>query len=239
MTKKHVVLAVLLLCTGALAQAQVADAGFGYRFGDGKGYGTSVISAFAEDPCGDTYARADFGFSTAPWALSSSYLEVSRTLCFWKDTALKGLGIHGEFNGHLNKGNSNWLVGLDYTIPGRNMLKFSASYMFFNGSASSMVPAQFSFLWRCNDVLDVPGLQFRGLLRVWGEETAYWYGDEKPTEKPAGHFIVKATPQLWYSIGRLFGFDNLSLGGEVELSYNYLGHSGFRACPMAGVKIGF
>ena len=43
-------------------------------------------------------------------------------------------------------------------------------------------------------------------------------------------------PQLWYNVGRHFGCDNLNIGGEVELSYDFGTARGFWCRPCAGIK---
>ena len=47
---------------------------------------------------------------------------------------------------------------------------------------------------------------------------------------------ILTEPQIWYNVGRFFGVDNLNVGGEVELSYNFLYQTGFKCRPCLGVK---
>ncbi|MCR5018795.1 MAG: DUF5020 family protein, partial [Bacteroidales bacterium] len=49
-------------------------------------------------------------------------------------------------------------------------------------------------------------------------------------------FSILSEPQLWYNVGKLFGVDNLHVGGEVELSVNFAGHYGFMCNPCIGTK---
>ena len=197
------------------------------------------LQAYADDPFGSTYSRADFAFKAEPLSLCSSYLEVARTLNFWKGTQFEPLGLHVEFNGFMNMDNCNWLFGLDYTLPVKSLVKLSLLYKTFNGGASSNVPLQLSILWDSRDIFGVSGLEFRGRFKVWGENTSYWYGDENPLEHAPAQFIISAVPQLWYSVGQFIGWDGLSIGGELDMSYNYVGCSGFRARPFAGLRFSF
>jgi len=50
------------------------------------------------------------------------------------------------------------------------------------------------------------------------------------------NLVILSEPQLWYNIGSLFGVDNLHIGSEVELSYNFAGMTGFNVMPCLGTK---
>ena len=234
------VLIVLLLSAASLGvRAQVSDVIGGYNFSEDNNGVAAILSSYADDAFGSTYARADFAFRPSPFSLRRTYLEIARSLVFWKGTKFENLGLHAEFNGFMNMDNCNWLFGVDYTLPTKDLVKVSLLYKTFNGNTAATVPVQLSVLWDMRDLFNVSGLEFRGLFKAWGEDTRYWYGDADPKEAGIAYFIIKATPQIWYSAGQFFGWDGLSLGGEVELSYNYLGCSGFRARPMAGLRISF
>jgi len=236
---------VLLIAASFGARAQYsADVIGGYNFSPDRRYASFTLSSYGQDSFGDTFARADLNFAADHSSLASAYLEVARTLNFWKGTSVEGLGVHAEFNGFLYMGNSNWLFGLDYTLPVKDLFKLSIMYKTFNGSARSKVPVQLSLLWDMKDLGNVRGLEFRGQAKAWGETTDYWYGDSVPvltgsSKKDTAYFTVKATPQIWYAVGQFFGWDGLSLGGELELSYNYLGCRGFHARPFAALRFSF
>lgn len=51
-----------------------------------------------------------------------------------------------------------------------------------------------------------------------------------------GKFIFISEPQLWYNVGQFFGVDNLNIGTEIELSYNFAGNHGFYCRPCLGTK---
>ena len=48
-------------------------------------------------------------------------------------------------------------------------------------------------------------------------------------------YVILSEPQLWYCVGQWFHCDNLNIGGEVELSYNFA-NAGFRCNPCVGLK---
>ena len=239
MLRKVLFASVLLLSLAVSSRAQVADVIFGYKSGiNGSGL-YSGLQSYADDRFGSTYARADFSFKNEPFSLSMAYLEIARSFVFWNGTAFEDIALHAEFNGFMNMDNCNWLFGLDYKLPTKDLVKVSLLYKLFNGNATSELPVQLSVLWDSRDLFGVSGLEFRGLFKVWGENTFYWYGDENPKGADPAYFIIKATPQIWYSVGQFIGWDGLSVGGECELSFNYLGCSGLHARPMAGLRFSF
>ena len=102
--------------------------------------------------------------------------------------------------------------------------------------ADQDVPMQFTIVWGIKDLAGITGLAFTGFADFWWE-TLEWGED-----KTKGVFISE--PQVWYNIGQHFGCDNLHLGGEVELAYNFAGawrknyvdNKGFNASPCLGLK---
>ena len=239
MVRRFSLIALLSLAFSIAASAQSADILAGYKFDSASPGPAVTLMAYAPDSFGDTYGRADFSMKTEPMSLSTAYLEVARTLCFWKNTIVEDLGLHAEFNGFMNMDNCNWLFGIDYTLPIEPLVKVSVLYKTFNGSARSNIPMQLSVLWSVDDIFGITGLEFRGLAKVWGETIRYWYSDANPKAAGTAQFAAKVSPQLWYSVGQFFGFDGLKIGGEVEMGYNYLGCSGFRARPFAALRISF
>lgn len=238
--KVSITAAALLLAATIGARAQYsADLIGGYNFSSDTRRAGFCLQTYGQDRFGDTYARADFDFAADHLSLGSASLELARTLVFWKGTPVQDLGLHVEFDGFLNMGSCNWLFGLDYTLPFNDLVKVALSYRLSTGNTSTYVPVQLSLLWDIDDMADIRGLEFRGTAKIWGETTTYWYGDKDPKEADAAYFTVKATPQLWYAVGQFFGWDGLSLGGELEIGYSYLGCSGFRVRPFAGLRVSF
>ena len=64
-------------------------------------------------------------------------------------------------------------------------------------------------------------LTFSGFADWWKQETA------------GGDFIFLAEPQIWYNVTK-----NFSVGGEIELSKNFVS-SDFEAYPTAAIKWNF
>ena len=241
---KKIYASVLLLGAvlfGSHAAGAQTDIRALYNISGSDSVGTLWVESFGTDNWGDTFFQGGFGMKAEPFSLRDGRIEVARDINLWHDTpVLKDFSLHAEYNAIFNMGNSNWLFGVSYTLPvEKNLLRATVSYKTFNGSASSIFPVQLTLMWRLPDLFGVRGLEFRGLAKGWGENTRYWYGEEKPNNGMIGQMILTANPQIWYAFGQFINFDGLSIGAEVELSYHWLGCFGFRARPSAGLKLSF
>ena len=229
----------MLFAVGAKAQTNLQT------FYDlSRGHVTTTLEMFKADKWGDTFFFVDYDYNqrnsddkvVSP---SGSYFEIARALNFWQDSALGALSAHVEYNGGIGFGSQNFLFGANYFMHNAdfsNTFTFELMYKTFNGSASSNVPLQFTFVWGMNNIFGVQGLNFSGFADIWGENTSYWYADPADDQADEGHFIFISEPQLWYNVGNLFGCENLFVGTEVELSYNFAGNSGFYCRPCLGTK---
>lgn len=127
----------------------------------------------------------------------------------------------------------------------------------------SDIPIQFTFVWGMQNLFGVKGLVFSGFLDIWGENVCWNYSDPNLIEismKEAGlnrstltwdntQLVILSEPQIWYNVGQHFGCNNLFIGGEVELAYNFAGgyhggehfneNKGFTVAPCAGIKWAF
>lgn len=68
---------------------------------------------------------------------------------------------------------------------------------------------------------------FSGFMGFW-RESRPWMGTE---------YIFMSEPQFWVNLKRIKGWEevNLSIGGEVELSNNFI-EKGFRVMPSVGAE---
>lgn len=228
----------LAVCHAALAQTDLRCI---YNFASDSPVASAIVETWHVDSWGDNYLNAGFDVTQSPFGLAGGHLDFARNFNFWhKVPVLKDFSLQAEFNGRSFTGNFNALFGLSYTVPlQKNILRASVLYKTFSGGAISLFPMQVTLLWRLYDLFGLRGLDFRGTVRGWGEVTQYWYGDDKPKAADPGFITIAAAPQLWYAAGQFAGAGNLSVGGEVELSYNWLGRSGFHVRPSAGVKLQF
>lgn len=231
-----------LLAVGAFAQTNLQ---LFYDFGSDRKFATATLEGYYGDNWGDTFFFIDYDFTTKDqrdakvFGPMGSYMEIARGLNFWKNSSLKDLSAHVEYNGGIGFGSNNWLFGFNYLLHNAdfsNTFTFELMYKTFNGASKSDMPLQFTFVWGMQDIFGVEGLRFSGFADIWGEKTSYWYAMENPLKEKEANFIFISEPQLWYNIGRLFGCDNFNIGTEIELSANFAGTSGFKCRPCLGAK---
>jgi hypothetical protein len=194
---------------------------------------TSTVEMFRADSYGSTFFFVDMDF--APKAVGA-YGEISRELCFWKDSKLNWLSAHIEYNGGLNNFMSfdnAWLAGATYSGHSKDFSKtwsISAMYKLIPDTKDVKGKAQehnfqVTGVWGIN--FADGWCTFSGFMDFW-REMRPWQGTE---------YIFMSEPQFWVNLNKLKGWEdiNLSVGGEVELSNNFV-EEGFRAMPAIGAK---
>ena len=100
----------------------------------------------------------------------------------------------------------------------------------YNGGITKNYPINNAWLF------GVKGLKFDGFADFWWE--THYVADDNNNARNA-HTVFITEPQLWYNVGQHFGCENLSIGGEVELSNNFGSTDGFKCRPCLGVKWDF
>ena len=252
MKTNHLALAVALLAALVLlplkAKAQV-NAQILYDFGSDRKYVTLTLEMFKQDKWGSTYFFVDHDFNydkmvteSKNVSLGGTYTEISRALNFWHQSALKNLSLHVEYNGGITKNypiNNAWLFGVEYFIHDKkfkNTLNLELLYKTIRQKEQN-VPMQLTAVWTCNDIFGLKGLKFDGFADFWWETHDVDYREDGTAD--TRHTIFLTEPQLWYNVGRHFGCDNLSVGGEVELTNNFGSTGGFKCRPCLGVKWDF
>lgn len=248
--KKQLFFAALLMATlGLRAQVNIQEM---YDFN--RGHLTTTLEMFKSDKWGSTfffndiYHNNDYSFPT------DYYTEIARSLNFWKDSKLGALSLHVEWNGGLgsNYGVSNaWLFGCEYFLHSadfNNTFTFELMYKNIRSLVKndiSYIPLQFTFVWGMNNLFGVKGLTFSGFLDIWGENITWGIDDNGDAIKT--DWVILSEPQLWYNVGQHFGCDNLNIGGEVEVAYNFTGayptdytdRKGLTVAPCLGIKWNF
>lgn len=228
-----------LLSIGAFAQTNLQ---FFYDFGENRKHVTTTLEMFKGDDWGSTFFFVDYDYANKDahqynfYGANGTYFEIARALNFWQESSLGALSAHVEFNTGT-WGRRNWLFGAEYFMHNddfSNTFTFELLYKTFSYDNASKLPLQFTFVWGMNNLFGVEGLKFSGFADVWGERAGWWMDLDK-CEK-ALQFVSE--PQLWYNVGSLFGCENLSAGGEVELSVN-LYDAGFVCNPCVGLKWDF
>lgn len=248
-TNKLAIVVVVFLATLFTVKAKAqTNAQVLYDFGSDRKFVTLTLEMFKQDKWGSTYFFVDHDFnydkvtdSKHNVSLGGTYTEVSRALNFWQNSSLKNWSLHVEYNGGIYASypiNNAWLFGVEYFMHDKafkNTLTLEALYKTIRKKGQN-VPMQFTAVWACNDIFGVKGLKFNGFADFWWETHGVDYREDGCDTK---HTVFLSEPQLWYNVGQHFGCENLSIGGEVELTNNFGSTGGFKCRPCLGVKWDF
>lgn len=188
---------------------------------------TSTVEMFRPDSFGSTYFFVDMDYTPRT---TGAYWEISRELCFWQNSKMSWLSLHLEFDGGLSNTvsfNNSWLAGLTYSGHSKDFTKtwsVSAMYKLIPGTKNAAGKAQIHNF----QVTGVWGIEFAKGWCTFSGFFDFW----RETE-----FTFMSEPQFWVNLNKIKGWENvkLSLGGEVELSHNFV-EKGFRAMPAVGAK---
>lgn len=241
MQKKLIIAAAVLLGFAAKANAQV-DIQLYYDFGKDRQYASTTIEMFKADKWGDTFFFIDHYFATSDQrknagvgsSVNGTYFEVERGINFWQESALKGLSGYIEYDGS-SWGAGIWCFGAKYFLHSedyKNTFSLALMYDLHYGLGEADVPVKFTGVWGMEDLFGLSGLAFKGFIDIWGNNSTFIVdGGIKDTK-----MTILAEPQIWYKVGQFFGMENLNVGTEIELSYNFAGHKGIMCNPCLGVK---
>ena len=238
-------LALAATATGAAAQTNIQVF---YDFGSDRNYVTTTIEGFYNDNWGNTYFFVDHDFSSSSgstYGLGGTYMEITRCLNFWQNTALSPLSLHIEYNGGVYNTyeiSNAFLAGVDLFLHSKDMryrLNLKVLYKWIDYTEDdfrSMVPMQFTAVRGIDNLFGLKGLNFSGFADFWWEDH-YLYSDHYGEILPeVSHCIFSTEPQLWYNVGRHFGCENFNIGTEIELSYDFGSARGFWCRPCLGIK---
>ena len=199
----------------------------------GRGCVTSTVEMFRPDKGGSTYFFVDMDYTPT---ITGAYWEIAREFNFWQDSKLGWLSAHVEYNGGLNTAlsfNNNFLLGATYSGHSKDFSKtwsLSALYKVMPGvirlNGNSQIHGfQITGVWGINFAKG--WCSFSGFFDFW-KEAKIWQNTD---------YVFISEPQFWVNLNKIKGWEdvNLSVGGEVELSYNFVG-PGFYAYPAVGAK---
>ena len=200
----------------------------------GRNAATTTVEMFRPDACGSTFFFVDMDYNPR---VSGAYWEISRELCFWKESKVSWLSVHLEYNGGLNTAagsfNNAILGGLTYSGHSKDWSKtwsVSAMYKAIPGTvglSGQRDPHGFQITGVWNLDFFNHWISFNGFADFW-REARPWQGTG---------YIFMTEPQLWVNLRNIKGWEkvNLSLGTEVELSCNFV-DKGFYAMPTVAAK---
>lgn len=260
--KSFAAAAAAVLCAAPLMRAQTNIQVF-YDFGKDRKHVTTTIEGFYSDKWGSTFFFVDHDFNSKNsddevYAPSGTYMEISRALNFWKESSLAPLSLHVEYNGGVYRGytiNNAFLLGAEWFMHNSDFsntltlevmykhINYHGSYDLSGKKNSSKIPLQITAVWGMQDLLGVRGLRFSGFADFWWEgHTVYPYKDSKSegyrdfTKGKKSDIVFLSEPQLWYNAGRHFGVENLNVGTEIEVSYDFGTGKGLFVRPCLGIK---
>lgn len=200
----------------------------------GRNCATSTVEMFRPDSFGSTYFFVDLDYAPK---VTGAYWEIARELNFWQQSKVSWLSLHLEYNGGLNTAagsfNNAWLAGLTYSGHSKDFSKtwsVSAMYKVIPGTvdefgAKQVHNFQITGVWGISFAKG--WCSFSGFIDFWREPRAW-----QQTK-----YILLAEPQFWLNLNKIRGWDkiNLSVGGELELSNNFV-EKGFKVMPAVGLK---
>lgn len=249
--KKLIFVAAAALAFSFTAKAQTNLQVF-YDFGSDRQCVTTTLEGFYGDKWGNTFFFVDHDYPTKKVEgqntnIAGTYWEIARCLNFWQDSKLGFLSLHVEYNGGAYRAypiNHSFLGGVDFFVHSKdfkNTFNFKLLYKGIMGQdafGGNSLPMQFTFVWGMQDLFGVTGLRFSGFADFWGEKhNLFTANDGTPLGNPElSKFVFISEPQIWYNVGQHFGCNNLNLGGELELSYDFGSTKGFKARPCLGLK---
>jgi hypothetical protein len=222
--KKYLLILFLLSPLAAFAQ----NLQLHYDFGDDRKYYTTTLEMFKPDEYGSTFFFVDMDYNASGnKSVSLSYWEIARYVSLkFIDPKLSATVQYND--GHVNGFplGQVWLGGFSYPIDlGFATVNCDLLYRAHHGMDPN---GQVTLTWY-KGFLDNK-LSFTGFLDLWTADKINEKGDVD-----GRNFVLLTEPQLWYNV-----WGHLCLGGEVEISNNFLpGKNKVQVNPTLGFKWNF
>jgi len=222
---KNLVLVIAVFCVFSVeAQNIQLHYDFGrFMYDDlaGRPLLTSTVEMFKSDKWGSTFFFVDMDYKSG--GVDAAYWEISREIRLCKSS----FSAHVEYNGGLNYVRNAYLTGLTYTYNNKT---------FSNGFSLS---AMYKYIQK-QDMNEPHNFQVTGTWYMnFGAFTFSGFADFWREKSVVGDYIFLSEPQLWLLIKRFDEGCKLSIGSEVELSYDFAVRDGFYAIPTAALKWDF
>ena len=205
-----------------------------YDFGKDRKYLTSTVEMFKPDKWGSTFFFADMDYDVGEVkGVSLAYFEIARGFNLGKGP----LAAHIEYNGGFGQYYAGeyfgayqiddaWLAGPDYNYNNEDFTRgitFQMLYKYIRDKHDASF--QLTTVWYLH-MLNKK-LSFVGFADFWKEDMFYPEGEGFTQTE----FIFQSEPQLWYNFT-----ENISVGSEIEIGYNFGGVKGLRLNPTLGAK---
>lgn len=215
--KKIILLFVLFISAQTFAQ----NIQLHYDFGEGREYFTSTLEMFKPDEYGATFFFVDFDYNAqGNKSISLAYFEIARYITIPGANGLSGTIQYNDGTapwgplGHVILAGASYPIDLGFVTLSTDIL-FRKDYL-SDGSGFQLTTSWFKPLFEGK-------LIFTGFLDLWSGK---YFGESK--------LVLLTEPQLWYNIDK-----HLAVGGEVEISNNFLPEDGIQFKPTLALKWNF
>ena len=224
---KKILLSLIVSVMGLIATAQNVQVH--YDMGKDRGFLTTTVEMFKPDKYGSTFFFIDMDYSSdkrdVENGVSLAYWEIARAFK-WNEN--QKFMPRVEYNGGVFKLDGDdtpfipiencWLAGVERTWASADyskILTFQLNYK--NIKDKEDASFQLTAVWTIQ--MADGKFTFMGFADYWKEEM-FWGTDYR--------FLTE--PQIWYNTGK-----HLSLGGEIELSNNFVADE-FKVMPTIAAK---
>ncbi|MHC1776414.1 MAG: DUF5020 family protein [Lentimicrobium sp.] len=230
MKRKYLLILLLLMMTGAYAQ----NIQLHYDFGKDRNYFTTTVEMYKPDKLGSTFFFIDMDYNVGEIkGVSMAYWEIARGFNLGKGPFAAHLEYNGGFGQYYTPDyfgayqiNDSWLGGLEYNYNNDDFTHgFTLQVLYKYIRDKHDASFQLTGVWYMH-MLNKK-LTFIGFADFWRED-GYFNDGETITETS---FVFQSEPQLWYNFT-----ENISLGSELEIDYNFATVKGFRINPTLGAK---
>ncbi|HPG39993.1 MAG TPA: DUF5020 family protein [bacterium] len=202
-----------------------------YDFGRDRDYVTTTLEMFKPDEFGAFFFFVDMDYDMpGNKSMSTGYWEIARYIAI---PGLANLGVTVQYNDGImalpmETGElaafplgQAWLGGVTWPLD-LGIITLNTELLYRQARGSAAPDMQFTFVWTEN--LFTEKLLFTGYFDYWTQVNS----------SGKKLHVFQMEPQLWY---RLAG--HLSLGGEVEISKNFIPRDGWQFMPTLGMKWDF
>ena len=175
---------------------------------DGRQKVTVTLEQFKADQWGSWYYFVDVDMTNK--FTEGAYTEISREFNIGK----KGFAAHVEYDGGLTKSNSFQQAALlggaynghnaDFSKTWSVQLMYKRFFKSYENS-SAYNSVQLTGVW---------GLNFANKKCTFSGFVDFWRGENADGK---GQLVILSEPQFWYNVT-----DHFSVGGEVEISNNFI-----------------
>lgn len=231
--KKVCTILMILFGIGGLFKVQSQNVYFFYDFGSllyedcaSRPMFTTTVDLFHADKWGSTFFFVDMDYTAK--GISKAYWEINRTLKFWEAPVSLSLEYDGGLTRNFSFSNA-YLGGVQYGYENEDFSKGFALTLFYKYIQGNFLPHNFQFTGTWHLDFGHNAATFTGFVDVWSEP--------QPGERD--DFVFQSEPQLWYHFNSIKGVNekfNLSIGSEIEFSYNLVLPDRFLVIPTVALK---